>query len=115
VIFDELVIHNFGPYRGRQVITLTPPANGKPVILFGGLNGAGKTSLLDALQLALFGKRARVSNRGTLPYDEYLRQCIHNRTDPAEGAALELAFRHRTAGKENTYRIMRYWRVVKAY
>ena len=56
MIFDEIVLHNFGVYRGRQSIQLAPPSADRPVVLFGGLNGAGKTTLLDALQLSLTRK-----------------------------------------------------------
>lgn len=105
---DELVLHNFSLYRGRQEITLTPRP-GKPVILIGGLNGSGKTTILDALQLALYGKLARCSNRGTTSYEEFLRQCINRKVNPADGAAVELQFHHVSAGVEHTYRVHRSW------
>lgn len=109
MILDELVLHNFGLFRGRQSIKLAPPSLEKPIVLFGGLNGAGKTTLLDSIQLALYGKRARQSNRGTLPYDEYLRRCINSKVSPLEGAAIEVQFRQRLEGIERTYRINRCW------
>ena len=109
MIVDEIVLHNFGTYRDRQAVQLAPSCVEKPVVLFGGLNGAGKTTLLDALQLALYGKLARCSNRGTLGYDEFLRRCIHRDSDPREGAALEVQFRHTSAGVEHTYRVHRSW------
>ena len=109
MIVDEMVLHNFGTYRTRQVVPLAPPCPEKPVILFGGLNGTGKTTLLDALQLALYGKRAHCSNRGALGYDEFLRRCVHRDSDAREGAALEVQFRHTSAGVEHTYRVHRSW------
>jgi DNA sulfur modification protein DndD len=45
-----------------------------PIILFGGINGGGKTTLLDALQLALYGPRARCSKRFNLSYEDFLKQ-----------------------------------------
>ena len=69
MILEELTLHNFGAYRGRYAVDLTPEP-GKPVILIGGMNGGGKTSFLDALQLALYGRLSRTSNRGDLAYDE---------------------------------------------
>ena len=109
MIVDEIVLHNFGTYKTRQAVHLAPPCPEKPVVLFGGLNGTGKTTLLDALQLTLYGKRARCSNRGSLGYDEFLRRCIHRDSDVREGAALEVQFRHISAGVEHTYRIHRSW------
>ncbi len=110
MILDEIVLHDFGVYAGRQTITLTPPSKRKPVILFGGLNGGGKTTLLDAIQLCMFGPFAQCSNRGTLGYQEFLRRCVHRHTK-AKGAAIELAFRHRLDGQEQDYRLHRSWRV----
>ncbi len=109
MILDDMTLHNFGLYANRQTMTLTPPAPDKPLILFGGLNGGGKTTLLDALQLCLFGPHARISNRGSLAYSEYLSRCIHNGADVSE-AAIEIRFRHTVEGVEDQYRLHRSWR-----
>ena len=111
MILDEIVLHDFGVYGGRQSIVLTPPDRARPIILFGGLNGGGKTTLLDALQLCLYGQAARCSNRKGLAYDEYLRRCIHRHAATAE-AALEIAFRHTCEGREESLRIHRSWKAT---
>ncbi len=107
---DEIVLQDYGVFAGRQTITLTPPSERKPVILFGGLNGGGKTTLLDAIQLCMFGPISQCSNRGTLGYHEFLRRCIHRHADPKK-ACLELSFRHRLDGEEQGYRLHRSWRI----
>jgi DNA sulfur modification protein DndD len=56
MILDSITLNNFGAYCGRQEAILTPE-DGKPIILFGGMNGGGKTTLLDAIQLASMDKR----------------------------------------------------------
>jgi DNA sulfur modification protein DndD len=109
MILDRIVLHHFGSYYGRQEIRLTPPSADRPVVLFGGLNGVGKTTLLDALQLALYGKLAYCSNRGALAYEEYLRRSIHRSVDPKDGAAVELEFRHVGGVHEHRYRVHRQW------
>lgn len=109
MILDELVLHDFGAYGGRQSITLTPVARDKPIILFGGLNGGGKTTLLDALQLAFYGSRADCSGRSGLAYDEYLRRSVHHRASSAE-AAVEVAFRYTLDGQMQDWRLQRAWR-----
>jgi DNA sulfur modification protein DndD len=114
MIFDKIVLHNFGVYLGRQSAILTPPSPKEPIVLFGGLNGGGKTTILDALQLALYGKFARCSNRGSLAYDEFLRRCVHRNADPKEGAAVELHFRYISDGQEHAYRVHRSWKVNKS-
>lgn len=109
MILDEIVLDNFGVYAGRQKIDLAPPDPTRPIVLIGGLNGGGKTTLLDGLMLALYGKRARCSNRGTLSYEEYLRRSIHRGSDPKSGARLELQLRHHEEGREHIYRVHRSW------
>ena len=108
MIFDKITLHNFGLYEGTQSITLTPPIGNKPIILIGGLNGGGKTTFLDALQLALFGPHAKCSNRGSLAYHEYLSRCIHRGSDSDE-TRLEITFRHMVEGDEDSYHLRRSW------
>ncbi|MYG96062.1 MAG: DNA sulfur modification protein DndD [Gammaproteobacteria bacterium] len=108
MIVDEIVLNNFGLYAGTQTITLTPPSPKKPVVLIGGLNGGGKTTLLDALQLGLFGPHAKISNRGSLGYQEYLSRSIH-RGEFASEAAIEISFRFAVEGREEQYRLTRSW------
>lgn len=112
MILDEITLHNFGLYADRQTIILTPPSPDQPIVLFGGLNGGGKTTLLDALQLCLFGPFAKISNRGSLAYHEYLTRCIHHGSKVRE-AALEVSFRHTIEGKEDHYRLHRSWRLTR--
>jgi len=109
MILDEIVIHDFGVYAGTQRIPLTPASEEKPIILIGGLNGGGKTTFLDALQLVLFGPHAKCSNRAGLPYNEYLLRCIHRGNDKLD-AGIELSFRRTVEGIEERYRIHRAWR-----
>ena len=109
MLLREIVLHNFGGYRGRHSVDVTPPSPDRPVVLFGGLNGAGKTTLLDAMQLALYGKRARCAGRGNLGYDEYLRACINRSAPAGEGAAVELCFDASFDGGTSTFRVHRSW------
>ena len=51
--FKELVIRNFGPYKGEQSIAFAPP--GKVTVVYGE-NMRGKTSLLNAMAYALTGE-----------------------------------------------------------
>ena len=109
MILDEIVLYNFGLYQGTQRVELTPPDANKPIVLIGGLNGGGKTTFLDALQLVFFGPHAKCSNRGSLAYPEYLSRCIHRRSGNTE-AGIEIAFRHTVEGTEEHYHLRRYWK-----
>lgn len=108
MILDEIILHDFGVYGGRQKIKLTPASREQPIILFGGLNGGGKTTLLDALQLCFFGNVAQCSGRGDLAYDEYLRRSVHQGALAPE-AAIEVAFRHTVGGEVQNWRLTRSW------
>ncbi len=49
MILDSIVLENVGTFRGKNEIKLTPTSSNKPVVLIGGLNGAGKTTILEAI------------------------------------------------------------------
>jgi len=110
VIFQELILQNFGPYRGRQAIDLAPGDAARPIILFGGMNGGGKTTLMDAVRLALYGHRAPCSTRGNLSYSEFLNQAA-NRQSVDESTAIELSFQLtlNNAAQPTEFRIRRSW------
>lgn len=109
MILDKIRIENFGAYQGVQE-AVVHPEEGKPVVLFGGMNGGGKTTLLDALLLVLYGSRAKVSNRGRLGYREYLKQCINRGVGASEGAGLELSFRRKMEGVTRSFKVSRRWK-----
>jgi DNA sulfur modification protein DndD len=109
MIIDSIVLENFGAYGGRQEANLTPSPD-KPIILFGGMNGGGKTTLLDALQLGFYGPKARISNRGRLGYKEYLRESIHRNADPGEGSSITIRFRRIFEGETRHFELQRFWR-----
>ncbi|MBE9093899.1 DNA sulfur modification protein DndD [Tychonema sp. LEGE 07203] len=110
--FLELVLKNFGPYSGIQTTNLRPEKDGNPcpVILFGGMNGGGKTTLLDAIRLALYGSRAQCSTRGNLSYSDFINQCVNRHTPPLEETRVELTFEQVQDDKLTQFKIVRYWK-----
>jgi DNA sulfur modification protein DndD len=105
MILDRLTLRNFCLYRGQQTFELAPAVRGgkpAPIVLLGGINGGGKTTFLDAVQLVLYGIRARCSKRADKPYEQFLRESIHRGVDPAEGAGIQLVFRYAAQGQELT-------------
>lgn len=108
MIINELVLHNVGVYQGRQTMDLRTSSD-RPVVLVGGLNGCGKTTFLDSLQLVLYGNRARLSNRGTQAWDDYLRESINRSVPASQGASVELSFTVDLDGEERDYRVVRQW------
>lgn len=112
MILHRLTLRNVGVFGGTQSLDLTPPDAERPVVLIGALNGGGKTTLLGALQLALYGSRAQGIARTRKGYERHLQELIHRNSDPAEGAAVELSFERRIDGRAVHYQIRRSWRMA---
>ena len=102
MVLDELVLHDFGVYAGKQEIKLTPPTASKPVVLFYGLNGCGKTTILEALQTALFGHNAPFLDGQN--YNKYIAERINRRSRHGQ-ASLRLDFHRSESGQVVRYRI----------
>jgi DNA sulfur modification protein DndD len=111
MIFERLSLHNFGAYHGEHSLQLSTTA-AKPVVLIGALNGSGKTTILEAVQLALFGKAVRGTSRSKMSYTDYLLQTINRNADPSLGAAVSLEFRQRQGGHDDVFSVTRTWRKV---
>lgn len=110
MIFNELQIRNFGIYLGDHSINLEV-TDEKPIILLGALNGGGKTTFLDAIQLVLYGKHAKCSNRAGIAYGRFLASCKNCFAPKDAEVILSLSFLHRTDNKIKRYDIERSWQV----
>jgi DNA sulfur modification protein DndD len=112
--FNRVVIENVGNFFGRYEFDLRPSINGggqQPIILFGGLNGAGKTTIFEAIKLCLYGAEM-MGAVSAAKYHEYLRQKIHHAKKAAvrpNHALVEIEFDYVSFGKVNTYVVERYW------
>ncbi len=109
----SLTIENFGIYKGVHTVDLTVTEE-KPIVLFGGLNGGGKTTFLDALQLVLYGKHAKCSNRGTQAFGSFLASTKNRFSDQSESVSLTLEFTHKAETDEYTYIVKRAWSVASS-
>ncbi len=128
MLITKLSLNNFRVFCGLHEIDLTPsgPAHNKhgeaiegterPIILFGGLNGAGKTSILTAVRLALYGRQSFGKPLHNNEYVEELSQLIHkgNSVNAPDAAYVELEFTHNQAGSENLYKVTRSWKRGKS-
>ena len=107
MILQTVTLHNFGVYAGQQVIALAPVRD-RPITLIGALNGGGKTTILEAVQIALYGRTAKCIDRRRGGYNEYLKQAI-NRSSVHNSAAVSIEFSYRTHGHEDQFKVTRTW------
>lgn len=56
--FSEIELYNFGIYKGQHNIELIDQQKKQNITLVGGMNGRGKTTILDAIFLCLYGRKA---------------------------------------------------------
>lgn len=115
MLIKELTLTNFRVYRGVNYFNLAPEkkfGKARPIILFGGMNGAGKTSILSGIRLALYGRISLGSAVSQKRYDEFLLDAIHHSRDTgrsANTASVELTFTYAKLGVENQYLVKREW------
>lgn len=58
MLLTKIALHNFAAFDGTQVLDLTPTGQPeKNIALIGAMNGSGKTSLMEAVRLCLYGER----------------------------------------------------------
>ncbi|HDY7704088.1 TPA: DNA sulfur modification protein DndD [Vibrio vulnificus] len=124
MLITKLTLNNFRVFRGVHEIDLRPaparlskngPIEGteRPIILFGGLNGAGKTSILTAVRLALFGRQSFSQLLSNGEYVDALSELIHKGVGHGgvqDHASIELEFKYSQNGEENTYKVIRGWK-----
>ena len=115
MIIQSLSVTDFRVFQGRNTFDLAPRTKWnatRPIVLFGGLNGAGKTSVLTAIRLALYGKQALGRSISAKHYEDYLRSCVHKSRErllQANAASLELQFRYTHMGVDNQFVVKRSW------
>lgn len=113
MMIHSVTLENFGLYAGRQTISVsTDGRKGKPrpVVLIGGRNGSGKTSFLEAVRIALYGKQALGDRASQAAYETHLRSRIHaGGAQPASAASVELEFDFAEDGEIHRYNVVRRW------
>ena len=121
MLIKQLVLHNFRVFNGTHTIDLAPrkrphDLNPRPIVLFGGLNGAGKTSILSAIRIALYGRLAFGLATQQQEYIEQLSALIHNGAyyiEQPEEASVELTFTYNKGGHETEFTVTRTWKKGK--
>ena len=115
MILKRLILENYCLFAGPHEFDLEPRVQyGKvrPIILFGGKNGAGKTTFLSAIQLAFYGRQSSGNRLSEKEYHLSLRNRIHRNQQSDRRASLArvgLIFELVTQGEKIEYHIERSW------
>ena len=77
---NKIVLYNFNSYEGLNKFDFTSDDSNKNIILIGGKNGAGKTSLFTAIKIALYGPLS-FGYVGVNPkYIAKIKDCINSKS-----------------------------------
>lgn len=114
MILSKITLENYGPFYGANELDLTPvssPGELRTIVLFGGKNGAGKTSLFEAVRVCLYGPWFN----GTMnkkKYESFINKRIHQPLDSSEidSATITLEFKYYQFGEENIFKVKREWK-----
>lgn len=100
----SLTLEAIGVFKERTTIALDTQKD-RPVILVEGMNGCGKTTFLQMLQVVLYGARVFGQKKGA--YNEYIRDLIRLDTISEPSVSIQLLLIN---GKESTkFAITRSW------
>ena len=76
--FSSIELYNYGIYKGLHTIELVDQTNSKNITLVGGMNGRGKTTILDSIFLCLYGRKSAEYITGKkVAYSKLLRDHIN--------------------------------------
>lgn len=109
MLLEKLSIENYGVYADKTTFVLSTTPK-KPIILVGGLNGAGKSTIFECIMIALYGRSylgRRITNKD---YEEFIANKIHKyKGKRASHTSIEIAFRFYHNGNDDEYVINRSW------
>ena len=109
----KLILNNFSSYEGENIFDFTTDSN-HPIILIGGQNGAGKTSLFTAIKIALYGSLAFGYTGYTSFYTKKIKSFINAKAfqiyNFTAGVSLDLLIERN--GELKSYTIERNWTII---
>ena len=77
---NRIVLYNFNSYEGLNEFDFTSDDSNKNIILIGGKNGAGKTSLFSAIKIALYGPLSFGYVGANPKYIAKIKDCINSKS-----------------------------------
>lgn len=117
MLFLTLTVDNIGVFRGKHTFELTPRLHEKNrhhLTIFHGHNGAGKTTIFQAMILALYGQDYFSNLTNSQGYHNFLRSRMHRssvETGPSNSETIGTALRlqYVQSGRTTEIQIERRW------
>lgn len=115
MLLNKLTLKNFGVYENRVEIDLRPTEPDKPLVLIYGKNGSGKTTILEAIRIALYGSLLFGTKTITDTYLKHIELRLNkNATTKADSKHfVSLSFNMTERGVTTEYTITREWVATK--
>lgn len=111
----KLILDNFSSYEGKNEFDFSVKKK-QPIVLIGGLNGAGKTSIFTAIKIALYGPLAFGYTGNNSFYSKKIRGYINDKafqTQPFKsGVSIEIKIKRERETKH--YTIVRKWSMLES-
>ncbi len=116
MLLKKLTLSNVGLFQGSHDFEFLPKhlkTVSRNITLIGGMNGTGKTTILDSLRLCLYGKEILGSRVPQKKYEKYLSRLIHRSKKKPEllkpEANIQIEFEHSYLGSTDLYQVNRSW------
>ena len=108
---NRLRLHNFSSFAGESMFDFTLEGESKNIILIGGKNGAGKTSLFTAMKLGLYGPLAFSYQGHNAAYTSRIKELLNHSAyvDKQAKAAIEIEIVLLEEREPVKYTLLREW------
>ena len=121
MLLQKIVLENYGIYQNENVFDFTTTKE-KPIILCGGKNGGGKTTLFESIMLCLYGQNSTEKKITKKEYEQILGKKIHeygSNQDKNTSITIEFLYYHYDRDEKSKegndiqrYSIKRSWKKV---
>ncbi len=105
MIINRLVINNFKNYHGPVEFDFSI-SDSKNMVVIGGYNGAGKTTMTEAIRLCLYGQMMNGSPMSDAKYQQYLKG-VKNRQSSEDSFSITMDVELTNSEPHKQYQIMR--------
>lgn len=107
----KLILEDIGIYRGHNEFEF-PTKPDRPIVLYGGINGAGKSTMFESIPLCLYGQNGLDIKMTKKKYHQKIQRLFHRYKDKnvrSQDASISLEFEYARNGDIFHYKITRNW------